>query len=46
VLLVQAENAPMLRTLARLGRPAPVERDGSLLTATVPLVAGVPARSG
>ncbi|RZU74241.1 L-amino acid N-acyltransferase YncA [Micromonospora kangleipakensis] len=48
VLHVLAENAPMLRTLARLGRPTPMERDGSLLTATVPLVAGVtiPARSG
>ncbi|MFG3704834.1 GNAT family N-acetyltransferase [Micromonospora sp. NPDC047670] len=39
VLHVQAENAPMLRTLRRLGRPAPAERDGALLTLTVPLAA-------
>ncbi|MFC4145246.1 GNAT family N-acetyltransferase [Micromonospora mangrovi] len=38
---VQAENAPMLRTLARLGRPTPVERDGAVLTVTVPLGSGV-----
>lgn len=41
VLHVHAENAPMMRTLARLGRPAPVERDGSVLTATVPLAVPV-----
>jgi hypothetical protein len=35
----------MLRTLARLGRPTPLERDGCLLTITVPLGAGaVPPR--
>ncbi|PZF97342.1 GNAT family N-acetyltransferase [Micromonospora deserti] len=45
VLHVQAENAPMLRTLRRLGRPTPTERDGSLLTLTVPLVADAPARA-
>ncbi|MFJ6197012.1 GNAT family N-acetyltransferase [Micromonospora sp. NPDC092111] len=39
VLHTQAENAPMMRTVARLGRPVPVERDGSLLTVTVPLAA-------
>ncbi|MEU5939970.1 GNAT family N-acetyltransferase [Micromonospora sp. NPDC047548] len=39
LLHVQAENSPMLRTVRRLGRPAPVERDGSLLTVTVPLAA-------
>ncbi|WFE98124.1 GNAT family N-acetyltransferase [Micromonospora sp. WMMD987] len=39
VLHTQAENAPMVRTVARLGRSAPVERDGALLTVTVPLVA-------
>ncbi|SCL22498.1 Acetyltransferase (GNAT) family protein [Micromonospora rhizosphaerae] len=40
---IQAENAPMLRTLARLGRPTRLERDGSLLSATVPLVADATA---
>ncbi|WP_329008038.1 GNAT family N-acetyltransferase [Micromonospora rifamycinica] len=39
VLHTQADNTPMVRTVARLGRPAPVERDGTLLTVTVPLVA-------
>ncbi|MEV4489718.1 GNAT family N-acetyltransferase [Micromonospora coxensis] len=37
LLHVHAENGPMLRTVRRLGRPAPIERDGSLLTVTVPL---------
>ncbi|SCL49974.1 L-amino acid N-acyltransferase YncA [Micromonospora citrea] len=37
LLHVHAENAPMLRTLRRLGRPTPAERDGALLTFTVPL---------
>ncbi|MGN9776567.1 GNAT family N-acetyltransferase [Micromonospora sp. H33] len=37
VLHTQAENTPMLRTVRRLGRPAPVDRDGSLLTLTMPL---------
>ncbi|MEV4842306.1 GNAT family N-acetyltransferase [Micromonospora matsumotoense] len=44
VLHTQAENTPMVRTLARLGRPAAIERDGTLLTMTVPLVA--PAGGG
>ncbi|MGN9803497.1 GNAT family N-acetyltransferase [Micromonospora sp. L32] len=39
VLHVQAENTPMLRTVRRLGRPTPIERDGALLTVTVPLAA-------
>ncbi|WBB57176.1 GNAT family N-acetyltransferase [Verrucosispora sp. WMMD573] len=39
VLHVQADNAPMLRTLRRLSRPTTVQRDGALLTMTVPLVA-------
>ncbi|GIJ80313.1 Ribosomal protein S18 acetylase RimI [Micromonospora phaseoli] len=43
VLHVQADNAPMVRTLRRLSRPTAVERDGPLLTMTVPLVAEVPA---
>ncbi|MGW1452728.1 N-acetyltransferase family protein, partial [Micromonospora sp. NPDC002411] len=43
VLHVQAENAPMLRTLRRLGRPDTTERDGALLTVTVPLT---PQRKG
>ncbi|GAA2187877.1 GNAT family N-acetyltransferase [Micromonospora lupini] len=49
VLHVQADNAPMLRTLHRLGRPAAAERDGGLLTLTVPLTAdrtGVSLTSG
>ncbi|MEH1100034.1 GNAT family N-acetyltransferase [Micromonospora sp. CPCC 205561] len=46
VLHVHAENAPMLRTVRRLGRPTPSERDGGLVTLTVPLVAGAPARHG
>ncbi|WP_089153870.1 GNAT family N-acetyltransferase [Micromonospora sp. NBS 11-29] len=55
LLHTQAENTPMLRTLRRLDRPAAMERDGGVLTATVPLAtlplprtgAGVPAqRSG
>ncbi|NBE85019.1 GNAT family N-acetyltransferase [Micromonospora rubida] len=36
---VQAENVPMLRTLARLARPTAAERDGSVVTVTVPLAA-------
>ncbi|MEH0841994.1 GNAT family N-acetyltransferase [Micromonospora sp. CPCC 205711] len=39
VLHTQADNTAMLRTMARLGRPTQVERDGSVLTVTVPLVA-------
>lgn len=39
VLHVQADNAPMLRTLRRLNRSSSVERDGTLLTLTVPLAA-------
>ncbi|MEU4554242.1 acetyltransferase (GNAT) family protein [Micromonospora violae] len=41
VLHVQAENHPMLRTLRGLGRPSSTQRDGGLLTITVPLA--VPA---
>ncbi|MEU4470045.1 GNAT family N-acetyltransferase [Micromonospora sp. NPDC023888] len=41
VLHVQATNDPMLRTLHRLGRPGSVERDGGLLTLTVPLALAV-----
>ncbi|SCL31459.1 Ribosomal protein S18 acetylase RimI [Micromonospora nigra] len=43
VLHVQADNAPMLRTLRRLSRPMVADRDGGLLTLTVPLATGVPA---
>ncbi|MDG4837552.1 GNAT family N-acetyltransferase [Micromonospora sp. WMMD967] len=43
VLHVQAENTPMLRTLRRLGRPDSTDRDGPLLTVTVPLI---PQREG
>ncbi|MET8231318.1 GNAT family N-acetyltransferase [Micromonospora sp. NPDC005298] len=39
VLHVQAENAPMLRTLRRLDRPTVTDRDGTLLSLTVPLTA-------
>ncbi|MGC4783031.1 GNAT family N-acetyltransferase [Micromonospora zamorensis] len=39
VLHVQADNAPMLRTLRRLNRSSSAERDGTLLTLTVPLAA-------
>ncbi|MFJ8685014.1 GNAT family N-acetyltransferase [Micromonospora wenchangensis] len=49
VLHTQADNTPMVRTAARLGRPAPIERDGSLLTVTVALaapVAGGPVAEG
>ncbi|RKN49085.1 GNAT family N-acetyltransferase [Micromonospora endolithica] len=48
VLHVQADNAPMLRTLRRLGRPTVAEYDGGLATLTVPLVANtpVPERTG
>ncbi|WP_319464073.1 GNAT family N-acetyltransferase [Micromonospora sp. RTP1Z1] len=45
VLHTQAENAPMLRTVARLDRPATTERDGSLVSVTVPLAVD-PARAG
>lgn len=38
---IQAENTPMLRAVRRLGRPPAVDRDGSLLTLTVPLIAAV-----
>lgn len=34
---IQAENTPMLRAVRRLERPSVVDRDGSLLTLTVPL---------
>lgn len=37
---VQAENTPMLRAVRRLDRPTSVQRDGSVLTVTVPLTAG------
>ncbi|MCX5070451.1 GNAT family N-acetyltransferase [Micromonospora lupini] len=40
VLHVQTDNAPMLRTLRRLNRSSSAERDGGLLTLTVPLAAG------
>ncbi|MFG2055182.1 GNAT family N-acetyltransferase [Micromonospora sp. NPDC048930] len=39
LLHVQAENTPMLRAVRRLARPTSVERDGSVLTVTMPLVA-------
>ncbi|GAB3846475.1 hypothetical protein GCM10029963_26270 [Micromonospora andamanensis] len=42
---VQGDNTPMLRTLRRLSRPTTVERDGPLLTLTVPLAAEAPARA-
>jgi len=35
---VQADDLAMIRTLARLHRPGPVERDGDLLSVTVSLV--------
>ncbi|MFI7574747.1 GNAT family N-acetyltransferase [Micromonospora sp. NPDC049497] len=44
VLHVQADNAPMLRTLRRLGRPTTAEHDGSLVTLTVPLATPQPAK--
>ncbi|MEH1012993.1 GNAT family N-acetyltransferase [Micromonospora sp. CPCC 206060] len=37
LLHTQADNAAMLRTLRRLDRPAPMQLDGALLTATVAL---------
>ncbi|WP_374250537.1 GNAT family N-acetyltransferase [Micromonospora sp. R77] len=46
LLHVQAQNTPMLRTVARLGRPMPSERDGCLLTVTVPLGVVRPRRPG
>ncbi|MGC4787543.1 GNAT family N-acetyltransferase [Micromonospora sp. DT178] len=46
VLHVHAENAPMLRTVRRLGRLTPTERDGALVTLTVPLTVGVPVVHG
>jgi ribosomal protein S18 acetylase RimI-like enzyme len=39
VLHVAAENTPALRAVRRLERPTSVERDGDVLTVTVPLVA-------
>nr|MDT0656875.1 GNAT family N-acetyltransferase [Micromonospora sp. DSM 115978] len=38
-----ADNVPMLRTLDRVGSPGPVDRDGALLTVTLPLAAPPPA---
>ncbi|MEV0609308.1 GNAT family N-acetyltransferase [Polymorphospora rubra] len=38
-----ADNVGMLRTVARMGRPGPVDRDGDLVTVTLPLVARVAA---
>ncbi|MEU8254170.1 GNAT family N-acetyltransferase [Micromonospora inaquosa] len=47
VLHVEATNDPMLRTLRRLDRPGDEERDGGLLTVTVPLaVAALADRRG
>ncbi|MFG1888225.1 GNAT family N-acetyltransferase [Micromonospora sp. NPDC049051] len=46
VLHVHAENAAMLRTVRRLGRPTPTERDGALVTVTVALVEGASTRHG
>ncbi|MEV4464417.1 GNAT family N-acetyltransferase [Micromonospora echinofusca] len=46
VLHVHAENAPMLRTVRRLDRSAVAERDGALVSLTVPLTAGVPSGNG
>ncbi|NES28221.1 GNAT family N-acetyltransferase [Micromonospora terminaliae] len=43
LLHVQAENTPMLRTVRRLDRPTTVQRDGGVVTVTVPLAPG-PAR--
>jgi GNAT superfamily N-acetyltransferase len=37
---VHTGNAPMLRTLHRLGRPMRLDRDGPVVTATLPLAAG------
>ncbi|MBY8871250.1 GNAT family N-acetyltransferase [Micromonospora sp. PLK6-60] len=37
LLHVQAENTAMLRTVRRVARPTRIDRDGSLLTVTVPL---------
>ncbi|MFY1701166.1 GNAT family N-acetyltransferase [Micromonospora sp. WMMA1923] len=45
VLHTQADNGPMLRALRRLGRPAPVDRDGPVLTVTVPLAVTAPSPS-
>ncbi|MFC0003963.1 GNAT family N-acetyltransferase [Micromonospora siamensis] len=47
LLHVQAENEPMLRTVRRLGRRVPIERDGPLLSVTVPLAArpGLPRQA-
>lgn len=42
VAYTQADNVGMLRSLDRLGRPGPVDRDGTLLTVTVPLAAPAP----
>jgi GNAT superfamily N-acetyltransferase len=38
-----ADNVPMLRTLDRVSGPGPVERDGTLLTVTLPLGGPAPA---
>jgi GNAT superfamily N-acetyltransferase len=37
VAYASADNAPVLRTLRRLGQPAQIERDGSVVTVTLPL---------
>ncbi|SCL12997.1 L-amino acid N-acyltransferase YncA [Micromonospora nigra] len=37
VLHIHAENTPMLRTLKRLDRPTLIDRDGALVTFTVPV---------
>ncbi|MEV7226232.1 GNAT family N-acetyltransferase [Polymorphospora sp. NPDC051019] len=34
-----ADNVALLRTVARMGRPGPVDRDGDLVSVTMPLVA-------
>ncbi|WP_238424350.1 GNAT family N-acetyltransferase [Micromonospora parastrephiae] len=45
LLHVQAENTPMLRTVRRLDRPGSADRDGALLTLTLPLVAPRPVEA-
>ncbi|MEH0939188.1 GNAT family N-acetyltransferase [Micromonospora psammae] len=44
VLHTQAENAPMLRTVARLDRPTTTDRDGGLVTVVLPLDVDAPRR--
>ncbi|MCG5466650.1 SDR family NAD(P)-dependent oxidoreductase [Micromonospora sp. MED01] len=46
VMHVQSQNAPMLRTVAQLGRRSEVKREGSVTSLRIPLTAAFSSREG